>query len=55
MHVAGWIEQKKKHLFVQGDDGYWVYWPDDYNGGALPAYALRALADMLDEMNKDIK
>jgi len=38
--------------FVQGDDGYVVYWPNREFTGALAAHHLRWLADELDELNK---
>jgi hypothetical protein len=31
-------------------DGYYVWWPKQ-TGGCWPAYALRAIADQLDEIN----
>lgn len=39
--------------FVMGDDGYYVYWPDDgpSGRGALGPHHLRWLADELDKMN----
>lgn len=37
--------------FVCGDDGYYVYWPKGYTGGAVAAHELRTLADHLDRMN----
>ena len=39
--------------FVRGDDGYWVYWPDGTNMGALSPWELRALADELDRLNAE--
>jgi hypothetical protein len=33
------------------EDGYYDFWPE-HNGGYWPAYMLRAIADMLDTMNK---
>ena len=39
--------------FVRGDDGYWVFWPDRTNVGALAAWELRVLADELDRLNAE--
>lgn len=39
--------------FVLGDDGYYVYWPKGYAGGALAPHHLRWLADELDKMNAE--
>lgn len=35
------------------EDGYWDWWPDPGRHGYIPAYILRAIADKLDELNKD--
>lgn len=38
--------------FVQGDDGYYVFWPDSHNHGALSPADLRILADHIDKLNE---
>lgn len=38
--------------FVCHEDGYYYYWPARRDG-AMPGYVLRALADKLDEINKE--
>lgn len=38
--------------FIQGDDGYYVYWPDRYHQGALTPGDLRILADHIDYLNE---
>jgi len=35
---------------VRGDDGDYLYWPEG-DGGAYPAYILRAIAAHLDKLN----
>lgn len=37
--------------FVRMDDGFYIYEPS--SPGSYPAHLLRAIADKLDEMNKD--
>jgi|CXWL01.1.fsa_nt_gi hypothetical protein len=44
------IALRRKDI-VCGDDGYYVYWPEDRNVGAIAAWELRAIADHLDRMN----
>jgi len=34
------------------EDGYYDFWPE-LRGGYWDSYSLRAIADMLDELNKD--
>jgi hypothetical protein len=34
------------------DDGYYEFWPD-LRGGYIPVWALRSIADKLDELNKE--
>lgn len=41
-----------KNEFVTLEDGYVYYWPTD-NCGAIPAYALRFIADELDKRNAE--
>lgn len=38
--------------FLMKEDGYYAFWPD-HREGYWPAYMLRALADKLDELNKE--
>lgn len=38
--------------FLRKEDGFFDYWPTQ-EAGYWPAYALRAIADKLDELNKD--
>lgn len=38
--------------FVQGDDGYYVYWPDSTNRGSLSETDLRILADHIHKLNE---
>ncbi len=35
------------------EDGFYDWWPEKSNGGYIPAWILRELADTLDELNKD--
>lgn len=35
---------------LQGDDGYYQFWPEP-RAGYWPAYAMRAIADKVDEIN----
>ncbi|APR52017.1 hypothetical protein CA223_06670 [Sphingomonas koreensis] len=37
--------------FVTGDDGFVVYWPQGFGGGAFSAWTLRVFADELDRRN----
>lgn len=39
--------------FLVEVDGYYNWWPLKDRGGYIPAYMLRALADCLDELNKE--
>jgi hypothetical protein len=39
--------------FLKDVDGYFYYWPPPNQGGCFVAWLLRALADKLDEINKD--
>ena len=39
--------------FAKDVDGYYYYWPSPYPNGSWPAYALRMIADKLDELNKE--
>lgn len=52
-HVAVVIRKANEHGdFVELEDGYVHYWPtNDASRGALPAWALRELADELDRRN----
>lgn len=38
---------------VKDVDGYFYWWPLRTNYGSWPAYALRMIADKLDELNKE--
>lgn len=38
---------------ISKEDGYFDFWPDKETYGYWPSYGLRALADKLDELNKD--
>lgn len=38
--------------FIQGDDGYYVFWPEGFNRGALTPVDLRILADHIDRLNE---
>ena len=40
--------------FVQQMDGYYYFLHDTSNGGIIPGYVLRELADKLDELNRPI-
>jgi hypothetical protein len=42
---------EKRREFVTFEDGYVYFWPGNGMHGALPAWALRALADELDRRN----
>lgn len=42
---------EKRREFVTFEDGYVYFWPGNCMHGALPAWALRALADELDRRN----
>ena len=56
------IYLKGKDLYAHNDkkigevfskeDGFYDFWPDDALHGYWPAYMLRAIADLLDEMNE---
>ena len=35
------------------EDGYYDFWPEEFSAGYWPAYLLRAVADLLDEMNRE--
>lgn len=37
---------------IQKEDGYYDFWPADHNGGYWAAYVLRAIADVVDELNE---
>ena len=38
---------------VQGDDGFWMYWPTSVaSRGALTGWMLRALADEIERLNE---
>ena len=39
--------------FIISDDGFYHWFPKKSNGGYISAWLLRALADKLDELNKD--
>jgi len=41
--------------FVQGEDGFWVYWPTGNNRGSYSEHILRALADELERRNEPIQ
>ena len=41
----------KTNEFVVGDDGYVMYWPSGFAGGAFSAHQLREIADELDRRN----
>lgn len=38
---------------LMGDDGYWQWWPTLDRSGYIPTYMLRAIADCVDELNKE--
>lgn len=39
--------------FVCEVDGYYVWYPTEFKGGAISSYILKMIADKLDAMNKD--
>lgn len=39
--------------FLMGEDGYWVWWPEEGILGFLESWALRVIADELDKRNED--
>lgn len=39
--------------FLMKEDGFYDYWPVLGKQGYFPAYMLRAMADALDDLNKD--
>ncbi len=55
--TLGYSDEYKKELiakaeldFINGDDGYWHYWPTGH--GYLTACQLRIIADELDKRNE---
>lgn len=42
----------KMGQILRKEDGFYDFWPE-LRGGYWPAYVLRAIADMLDDMNKE--
>lgn len=48
-----WSNGKYLGDIVMDVDGYYVWWPDKSLYGSWDAYGLRAIAERLDEMNKD--
>lgn len=42
-----------KHI-VQGDDGFWIFWPTE-NEGAYCSRSLRLIAAHLDHLNKPVE
>lgn len=58
--MSTWKQERQKRLIevlakdndiIQGDDGYYVYWPIK-NKGCLDAWELRLIADYIDELNE---
>lgn len=47
------VQDAVKDDLVALDDGFYTYWPEGQHKGALSAMALRVIADVLDEKNKD--
>lgn len=39
-------------LFAK-EDGFYDWWPTQWNGGYIPSYILREIADKLDELNQE--
>lgn len=50
--LAHWFQKlEAEKAIIQDVDGFYVYWPES-GGGFLNEYALRGLADYLEEKNK---
>jgi len=51
-YVVYWENGVNIGEFIIGDDGYYVYFPIQ-KYGYITSYFMRAIADKLDELNKD--
>lgn len=58
VRVGQYVVKNKSNGVYLGEfecdvDGYYYYWPLEDKIGSWPSYMLRALADALDEINKE--
>lgn len=44
--------KKKIGQIIKGDDGYFMFFLDNYNGGGFPEYILREVAQKLFHLNE---
>lgn len=39
---------------IRGEDGYWIYWPEDKHGGAYSEYILETILCILYHLNIEV-
>lgn len=48
-----WLLERIESDLVLGEDGYYVYWPEQYTQGYLSEYHLTLILRLLKEKNKE--